>query len=97
MEEIARQFVIQYNVHSEIEVATVTTAFKIDDKLRQQILKLVKRTSNFTTVELVEKIDKDVIGGFVLTAGDKEYDASLSSKVRELKQEFAKNLYVRDY
>ena len=97
LEEIARQFVIQYNVHSEIEVATVTTAFKIDDKLRQQILKLVKRTSNFTTVELVEKIDKDVIGGFVLTAGDKEYDASLSSKVRELKQEFAKNLYVRDY
>ena len=97
LEEISRQFVLQYNVHKEIEVATVTTAFKIDDKLRQQILKLVKGTTEFSTIELVEIIDKNVIGGFVLKIGDKEYDASIASKIRELKQEFAKNLYVREY
>lgn len=96
LEEIARQFVLQYNIYKGIEVATVTTAFKIDDTLRQQVLKLVKNSSD-STIELVEKIDKNVLGGFVLKVGDKQYDASLSSKIRELKQEFAKNLYVKDY
>ena len=97
LEEIARQFVLQYNIHMNIEVAIVTTAVKIDDKLRQQILKLVKSSSELASIQLEEKIDKSVIGGFILTMGDKEYDASLSSKIRELKQEFAKNLYVSDY
>jgi F-type H+-transporting ATPase subunit delta len=95
--EIARQFVKQYNQYKGIEVAIITTASKIDDKLRQQILKLVKTTNDSQSIELVEKIDRDIIGGFVLTVGDKEYDASLSSRIRELKQEFAKNLYIRDY
>lgn len=96
LEEIARQFVLQYNIYKGIEVATVTTAFKIDDKLRQQIMKLIKNSTD-STIELVEKTDKNIVGGFVLKVGDKQYDASLSSKIRELKQEFAKNLYVKDY
>lgn len=97
LSEIARQFVKQYNTHKGIEVAVVTTASKIDDKLRQQLLKLVKSSSSSSSIELIEKIDNGIIGGFVLSVGDKEYDASLSSKVRALKQEFGKNLYIRDY
>jgi F-type H+-transporting ATPase subunit delta len=45
------------------------------------------------TVKLVEKINPDLIGGFILRVNDRQLDESLSSKLRELKAEFAVNHY----
>jgi F-type H+-transporting ATPase subunit delta len=40
-------------------------------------------------VELVNKVDKDILGGFVLRLDDLQYDASVSSQLQSLKQKLS--------
>ena len=49
------------------------------------------------TVELVETVDPELIGGFVLRIGDKQLDTSIKSKLNDLRAEFDDNLYEKDY
>ena len=96
IEDIARQFVAQYKAHVNIETAVVSTPVPLDDKLRAEIMAIVKKIVK-GTVELTEKIDKDLIGGFVLKMNDKQYDASIESKLRELRKDLKINLYKKNY
>jgi F-type H+-transporting ATPase subunit delta len=45
-------------------------------------------------IELVEKVDASLIGGFILKVGDSRVDASVSGEIKNLKREFEKNPYV---
>ncbi|MEY4861298.1 MAG: synthase subunit delta, partial [Bacteroidota bacterium] len=38
-------------------------------------------------LRLVEKIDPSLIGGFIITIGDKQIDSSVASKLKNLRQE----------
>jgi F-type H+-transporting ATPase subunit delta len=40
---------------------------------------------------LENKIDKTLIGGFILRVGDVEYNASFKNKLKNIKQVFTKN------
>lgn len=91
--EIAREFEAQYRLHNSIQVADITTTFPLDDKLRAAFTKIVLEISGMKTVKLVEKINPDLIGGFILKVNDRQLDESLSSKLRELKAEFSVNHY----
>jgi F-type H+-transporting ATPase subunit delta len=91
---IAKEFVAQYKKSKGIETAVVTTAAGLDDRLRAEVLRTV-RESMKSEVELVEKVDKDLIGGFVLRVGDKLYDASVASELRKLAREFSSNPFVQ--
>jgi F-type H+-transporting ATPase subunit delta len=92
--EIAKAFLSQYKVYKGIQTAEVISAVGLDDKLRKKIYDLVRNDSN-SEVELIEKIDKTLIGGFILRIGDKQYDASVSSDLRKLTQSFSSNPYIR--
>lgn len=94
---IARQFHEAYNEYKQISKATVTTAAPLDDTLRAQILKLVQQLSSKSKVELSEKIDKSMIGGFVLNVGDHQIDASLKNKLKSLQLKFSHNPYIKEY
>ncbi|SNS08651.1 ATP synthase F1 subcomplex delta subunit [Belliella buryatensis] len=91
--DIAREFQKQYNLHMGIQVADVTTTFPITDEMRNKFISVVKDISGLDKVELNEKIDADIIGGFVLKVNDRQLDESLSSKLRALKLEFSYNHY----
>ncbi len=91
---IAKEFVAQYKKSKGIESATVISAVGLDDNLRKLVYELV-RDSVKSEVELVEKVDPKLIGGFVLRMGDKQYDASVSSELRKLTREFSANPYIR--
>ena len=94
---IARQFVILHLENNGIEEAMLTTAFKIDDSFRQRILDLVVKHSKNNKVELQERIDPSIIGGFVLRFGDNQIDTSIEREIELLRREFDKNLYVKEY
>ena len=68
------------------DAAVVTTANGIDEATRKQILDLVKGTGNKDVV-LEEKINKDIIGGFIIRIGDKQIDASIARKLNNLKRD----------
>jgi F-type H+-transporting ATPase subunit delta len=94
---IAKEFHNAYNEHKGIGVATVTTATPLDAKLRGEIEKLVRKYSDKKEIELVEKLDKEMIGGFVLNVGDKQVDASIKNKLKALKVKFSQNPYIKEF
>ncbi|PSL02995.1 ATP synthase F1 subunit delta [Cecembia rubra] len=95
--ETAKEFKKQYNQHMGIQVAEVTTTFVLTDDLREQFKSIVKEISGLDKIELVEKINKELIGGFVLKVNDKLLDDSISGKLRLLKLEFAQRYFVKMY
>lgn len=91
--DIAREFQKQYNLHKGIQVAELTTTFPITEELREKFIGTVKEISGLEKVTLNEKINSDLIGGFILKVNDRQLDESLSSKLKALKLEFSQNHY----
>lgn len=94
--DIATAFVSQYKVFKKIIVSEITSAVKLDDKQKKKILELLN-TSESSSVEVIEKINPDIIGGFIVRVDDKQIDASISRKLDDLKQDFSKNPYIADF
>ena len=93
---IASEFHNAYNEYKGIGKASVTTAAALDDKLRNEIISIVKKLSNKSQIELDQKVDENLIGGFVLNVGDRQIDASVKSKLKSLKVKFAENPNVKE-
>jgi F-type H+-transporting ATPase subunit delta len=94
--QIAEEFINQYKTNKKILTAVITTANGIDEVTRKKVMEIVKGVSD-SEVVLEEKINKDVIGGFVLRVGDKQVDASIAQKLNKLKQSFKENPFVREF
>jgi F-type H+-transporting ATPase subunit delta len=95
--DVAKEFEVQYNIHKSIQVAEVTTTVAINADQRKAFVEAVKEISGLTDVQLVEKINPAIIGGFVLKVNDRQLDDSLSSKLRILKSEFIQNHYEKQF
>lgn len=70
-----------------IVTATVTTAIPLDASLETQIIAKAKEMTPHQ-VRLVNKIDQDILGGFILRVGDQQLNASLANKLKQIKREF---------
>jgi len=95
IEGIARQFVNLYKINKGIQVAIITSARGLDDKLRAEVMSILKRETK-SEVELVERVNKDLIGGFILRLGDKQFDASISKSLRAIAKEFRSNPVLKN-
>jgi F-type H+-transporting ATPase subunit delta len=96
IDDIAEAFISQYKQHKKILTAIITSAAGIDDTTRSKVMELVKSTAQ-GEVELVEKIDKNLIGGFVIRIGDRQVDASVSRKLTELRKSFSENPLIKEF
>ena len=94
LEGIAKEYIRLYKEYKGIQTAIVTSAFGLDDQLRKEVYQRVKDSLQ-SEVELVEKVDKDLIGGFVLRVGDKQYDASIAHDLRGLRRALVDHSYVK--
>lgn len=90
--EIAVQFQRQYKEHKKIVTAVVSSAMGLDEAVRKIVLKTIEDSVK-SEVELLEKKDKDLIGGLVIRIGDKQYDASIQRKLNDLKKTFNQHHY----
>jgi len=95
IDDVAVSFVEQYKTSKKILTAVITSAAGIDDATRKKVMELVKQTAQ-GEVELIEKVDKKLIGGFVLRIGDRQVDASISRKLNDLRKNFSENPYVSE-
>ena len=84
---IANEYIKLYDIREGIQKATVTTAITLSDDLRQQFIKLVTDATGLK-VELEEKINPDLIGGYIIKVNDKQIDASVKNRLNNLKLEF---------
>lgn len=93
---VAREFHNAYNEYKGIGKATVTTAIPLDAKMREEFEGLVRSYSDRKQIELIEEVDPDLIGGFVLSVGDRQVDASVRNKLKTLKVKFGENPYIKE-
>ena len=89
---IAKSFITQYNQIKGIVTAQVTSATELTEANRAEIVAIVKREMGANQVLIKEKINADLIGGFILKVGDRQFDASISSGLNKLKKEFAQGI-----
>lgn len=94
---IAENFIFLYNKIKNIVNVSVTTATTITDDIRTEVSKQLKSIVGDAEVQVEERVDESLIGGFVLRIGDREYNASLSNKLQKLKREFVSNPYIKEY
>lgn len=90
MVEIAREFRKAYNLHKGIVLANVTTAVAVDQKLLSEIQEFISKETG-KKIELSTKVNADIIGGFVIQLEDKLYDASIASKLANIKKKLIKS------
>jgi F-type H+-transporting ATPase subunit delta len=83
---IARVFIHETMKYKGITKSVLTTAVKVDDKVKKQISDLIAKLFN-TKVDLEEIVDAEIIGGFVLRIDDNLIDASIKNKLRKIKKE----------
>ncbi len=88
--EILEAIAIEYSKLSDImngiEVAQVTTAIPMDAALEAKVLaKIATLSDKKITIENI--VDASIIGGFILTIGDKQYNASVANRLQVLKRE----------
>jgi len=96
LRNIAEKFTSLYKKFNNIETVKLVTAQPIDEMVRQEIIDLLVEKSH-KKIELLEDVDENLIGGFVITHEDKKYDASLRKKISRLRKAFESNLYVKGY
>jgi F-type H+-transporting ATPase subunit delta len=88
---IARVFIHETLKYKGITKSRLTTATKVDEKVRKQIIQLVSDTFK-TKVELEEVVDDGIIGGFILRVEDNYIDASIRNKLNKVKKELNRSI-----
>ncbi|MCJ0741294.1 ATP synthase F1 subunit delta [Pedobacter montanisoli] len=89
---ISKQFIAQYNALNGIVTAEVTSANTLTEANKEEITALVKKELNAKQVVIKEKVNTNLIGGFILKVGDRQFDASIASSLNKLKKEFAQGI-----
>ncbi|TPG64467.1 ATP synthase F1 subunit delta [Hymenobacter nivis] len=93
LESVAAEFKVQYNILRGIQTAEVVSAVPLTPALREQMRAEVTRQSGHAGVELAEKVDPALIGGFVLRVGDVQLDESVRSSLRKMRTALQENSY----
>jgi F-type H+-transporting ATPase subunit delta len=93
---VASEFEALYRINKGIVKAEVVTAFPIPAEMRKQFEAIVASLTS-KKPDLTERVDKSIIGGYILRVGDRQIDESIQSKLEELRSEFSRNPYVKAY
>jgi F-type H+-transporting ATPase subunit delta len=91
---IAEEFVNQYNAHKGISKATVTTAIPMDEALRNEVQAFVEQQTK-QKIQLQAFVDPKILGGLVIRFNDNLFDASIATRLAEMKKELTKN-YIKN-
>jgi F-type H+-transporting ATPase subunit delta len=83
----AKEFINQYNNIKNIVRAFVTSATPLSEENKKKIVAELQAATG-GTIELHTKVDAGLIGGFVLTVGDRQIDTSIANALARLKRDF---------
>ena len=83
--DIIRKYATLYHHYNKITVAQVISAEPLSESIKNNIKQKISATGK---VQLEEKIDKSLLGGFIIKTGDLQYDASIRKKINNAKRAF---------
>lgn len=94
IDKIAEEFVLLYKRKQNIKTAYLRSAVKLDESSKKLITERLAKQTN-ATIEIIEEVDPSLIGGFVITIEDKQFDASVLKGINRLTKEFGTNIYLK--
>lgn len=83
---ICRNFLNLIKEDQNIKTARLTTASEVDAEALQRIKTILGKELN-ATIDLSTTINPEIVGGLVLRVDDKQYDASIATRLKKIKQE----------
>lgn len=92
--EILPAFIQQYKKYKNINTVILTTAVPVNEATKDAIISQVKSSAGVENIELEQKVNPDLIGGFVLEMGDQMVDASIAYDLREISKQFKNNDFI---
>ncbi len=81
---IAQEFQKLYNQQHGIQFVTVTTVGGLTNAQKEEFKSVAAKSTN-KKIELIEKTDESLIGGYVLSIGDTQIDTSVKKRLNDLK------------
>ncbi|PIF03336.1 MAG: ATP synthase F1 subunit delta [Draconibacterium sp.] len=84
--DISRNFLTMVRENQKIKSAVFTTATQMSDELISKLKSMLEQKYQ-TTIELTDKVNPDILGGFVLRLEDQQYDASIATRLKRVKEE----------
>jgi len=94
---VANTFISQYDLLNNVTNVKLTTATAVDQATVDNIINKLKSKENIKEIKLVHEVDASLIGGFVLTYGDKQIDTSARKSLNRLKTLVDDDSYVKAY
>ena len=90
LKEVAKSYINLFNEQQGELNATVISAIPLTQNLEKQIH---GKLEDFTgkKISLLNKIDKSLLGGFILKIGDMEFNSSLAYKLKTFKAKLTSN------
>lgn len=88
LQAAANEYINLYDVKKNIVKATVVSAAPLSEANKKTIVADIEASTK-GQVKLTAKVDPALIGGFVITVGDKQIDTSIAGSLAKLKKEFA--------
>ncbi|WEK70606.1 MAG: ATP synthase F1 subunit delta [Candidatus Chryseobacterium colombiense] len=91
LKNIAQEFINKVEDINGVQRLTLTTATEISNANIEEILKssnLVNTSANF---DLKRIIKPEILGGYILRVGDQQIDASVKTKLNQVKKDFQLN------
>ncbi len=92
--EIISSFIALYKVHNHINEVVITTAEPLDENVQAMLQTKIQAQFTNATIELKSLIDPTLVGGFVLEANNKLFDASILRDLKDIKKQFMTNEFV---
>lgn len=93
---IAEAFADLYKTSKGIKTAFVTSAIELAAHEKTGVLEILGKLTD-KKIDLVEITNDALLGGFILNLDDFQVDQSLSTKVKKLKKDFEKNLFIKGF
>jgi len=83
---IVRWYLHEYNLFKGIDTATFVSAIPLDESVRNTVISIIK--SHFKKeLHLIEIVNPEIIGGYILKIDDMQYDGSISSALKKIRRE----------
>jgi F-type H+-transporting ATPase subunit delta len=85
-----------FNAYKNILSVKLTTAVEADAQLRKEVIAKMGLATKMN-IELEEKTEEDLVGGFVLHFKDYQYDASIITQLNKLRSAFSHEHYIKKF
>jgi len=91
LKNIAQEFINKVEDINGVQRITLTTATQLSKENLDQILRSTNLVNAGTNFDLKVNVKPEILGGYILRVGDQQVDASVKTKLNQVKKDFQLN------